>query len=911
MSLKEWHKRFNIIDCNHDAKGQNRINMDGEITVNSILNTKLYKKVIEDLFGGIRIKDIYPNNIGNETTHYCSLPNNCRDILIKRNIINGIHDNMKPEKFEILNKITISYYFDPASRKYDSNLEIIGFNKKKIYNLDLTKYGLTNWTFNAKLTNGVHINFTVQNMINKYKYETTVDRSGWIITGNNKNGGDRSTDYSYISGNSTKNRYIFQNGNNTTPEIIEEATGYVICKLLGDFSHIWFCDDNDAVCTSDIFMLKRCLAENKNCIAKCKNLTGYQMRFYFKQTNTSPAINTAVLLDQDLITTGGKQNGGYINVDANDLHDNTYGTTIIDSINSVHASKNVELSVIQNTIPKRIIKSTQTSNETYSTPTATRNTLDNPLTFYSDYTFDDIDNNIDNNIIMRNPLISTLIGLLFAGVIYMNPYNPFRGGTKSKLNEQDKWELTENIFDYDYTILDDNAMEVELIKLEALYNDFIKKTELFLKNKHTKMKMNNKFVDCPHKIYSFIEMLKSKLSSKKAFGKLKEKLSKLKIKMEFNEEIFKWIPNNLFFHNDYIKTTINNTTKKNEDFYIPLKITKLFPNLDNDIVNEIFEINNEFSENNTFYNFVNDKINNVNRITHNTTEKIIIQNNYKFIKLLQFLDKEYSLIFPNFVDKKTQVFANNDVNYLQQIKYLKTVGVTPENSNILYRILIDATDRDILEGHDINLEMLIEIANGNVESGFTLYNELYPYLSVSGNYILRYELFTKLIEYLQTNERVSYKKMVSIDILIQLDDLKNILINQFKKNESIHESIHEKQFLELFKQNKKDFNVNNIKYIGDCIRVLPFKFIRENESVLNKILDKMKFIINEKHDTPTIFKTLKVNTYKNKKINKLSKGYSTKKNTKQKTHNTKQKTKYQTKSNKKYARNQLFSAINI
>lgn len=184
-----------------------------------------------------------------------------------------IHDTYSGKKIGIKDKITPSYYFDPASRSY-TKPQVAADLKSFIQDngilnnpIDLTKYGFTDTT----------IRMTFEK-IQKWTYlvvyvKTPDDQFQIKITPNKGEYDPENPNFPYLGGNEDKAKFFRtyadddQNG-----DLVTHGKRFILCKLLGDLLHAAFASDGDAVFTNDGYLRDRCIKNKVDVIHReyCK-----------------------------------------------------------------------------------------------------------------------------------------------------------------------------------------------------------------------------------------------------------------------------------------------------------------------------------------------------------------------------------------------------------------------------------------------------------------------------------------------------------------------------------------------------------------------------------------------------------------------------------------------------------------
>lgn len=183
-----------------------------------------------------------------------------------------IHDTYSGKKIGVPDKITPSYYFDPASRSYNANVanELKTFlTTNGLLNtpIDLVKYGFTNTTISMKYQKIGAGNYLIVNIV------TPDDNFNVKITPNKGEYDPENVRYPYLGGNEVKAKFFKENAAKYTDrEIVKHGKRFIICKLLGDLLHAGFASDGDCVFTNDSYLRDRCIKNKVDVIHReiCK-----------------------------------------------------------------------------------------------------------------------------------------------------------------------------------------------------------------------------------------------------------------------------------------------------------------------------------------------------------------------------------------------------------------------------------------------------------------------------------------------------------------------------------------------------------------------------------------------------------------------------------------------------------------
>ncbi len=189
------------------------------------------------------------------------------------NVDYTIHDTYSGKKIGIADKITPSYYFDPASRSY-TKPQVAADLKSFIQNngllnspIDLTKYGFTDTTIRMTFEKIQKWNYLVVYV------KTPDDEFNIKITPNKGEYEPEDPDFPYLGGNDVKAKFFRQYANDyQNRELVVHGKRFILCKLLGDLLHAGFATDGDAVFTNDGYLRDRCIKNKVDVIHReyCK-----------------------------------------------------------------------------------------------------------------------------------------------------------------------------------------------------------------------------------------------------------------------------------------------------------------------------------------------------------------------------------------------------------------------------------------------------------------------------------------------------------------------------------------------------------------------------------------------------------------------------------------------------------------
>lgn len=189
------------------------------------------------------------------------------------NVDYTIHDTYSGKKIGIADKITPSYYFDPASRSY-TKPQVAADLKSFIQNngilnspIDLTKYGFTDTTIRMTFEKIQKWNYLVVYV------KTPDDDFNIKITPNKGEYDPEDPAFPYLGGNDVKAQFFRKYANDyQNRELVVHGKRFILCKLLGDLLHAGFATDGDAVFTNDGYLRDRCIKNKVDVIHReyCK-----------------------------------------------------------------------------------------------------------------------------------------------------------------------------------------------------------------------------------------------------------------------------------------------------------------------------------------------------------------------------------------------------------------------------------------------------------------------------------------------------------------------------------------------------------------------------------------------------------------------------------------------------------------
>jgi hypothetical protein len=448
----------------------------------------------------------------------------------------------------------------------------------------------------------------------------------------------------------------------------------------------------------------------------------------------------------------------------------------------------------------------------------------------------------DNNLIY-------IVEIIVIAIIALLQYNI---SSEERL-KQDKWEL---IYDekniYKTTSILEYNVDHKIFLLFSKYNSIIEKLKKFLINPTIRINEKDYHSETIEYIQNYIKQFEKAIHNPQTKEILKKKLYPLKNNYTlFNEELFKWVPSNLFFYSKDMNTSIYQIE---EEYYTPLQIPKLFKYLDDGLVFEIFGIENTFLGHETFYELVIHEL----KINEHIESTIQLQHKYGFKLLLYFLEIKYSLIMNDDGDGDTLITNYKNTNYLKNIKYFKKNGVSIENSIYFADILCDVISRNILKCDELVFEILREFGGNDLYVSYSFYNEYLPYFFVDVTYIYSIDLFYNIIQ-------VFNNPVDSISIYKQIE-----IVRYEHKNKTLKKSLkclcdepgikkikNVDMLISLCVKNKNNIDNSYLTTFIDSLKLLPYKFIKENLTEIDRITETILKNVDSHKKTHISKKTLK------------------------------------------------------
>lgn len=267
----EWNKKLNREDIIHDSPGLN--NRD------KAKQNPLFRNCLDTFAPPSAGKADYI-----ESDYVCVLPfKESKGVKPAQlaHISESIPDTYPGEKIGLSDRISPSYFFDPASRKYTEKIKegkktvtiykldklkafLASKNSSEINTYQMKEYGIENLSFKSSITSDGKLTFEFSSTNpNIGSFTIKVDREGFA---------EYSGTPSYIAGNAEKKKYFDDNKSPVTAAKMKDGTRYILCKLLGDLSHVLYSDDSTIVFTNDTYLRDRCI-KNKTATI-CREFLG-------------------------------------------------------------------------------------------------------------------------------------------------------------------------------------------------------------------------------------------------------------------------------------------------------------------------------------------------------------------------------------------------------------------------------------------------------------------------------------------------------------------------------------------------------------------------------------------------------------------------------------------------------------
>lgn len=263
--LQWWNYDLNHEDILHDAENIK------ELSKNKLFNQCLSEILTEELATEEAAMDEIE-----DSTYFnpIKIPKESKTRPVQLTNVNyTIHDTYSGKKIGIADKITPSYYFDPASRSY-TKPQVAADLKSFIQNngllntpIDLKKYGFTDTTIKMTFEKIQKWNYLVVHV------KTPDDDFKIKITPNKGEYDPEDPAFPYLGGNEDKAKFFRQYENESqNRQLVIHGKRFILCKLLGDLLHAGFATDGDAVFTNDGYLRDRCIKNKVDVIHReyCK-----------------------------------------------------------------------------------------------------------------------------------------------------------------------------------------------------------------------------------------------------------------------------------------------------------------------------------------------------------------------------------------------------------------------------------------------------------------------------------------------------------------------------------------------------------------------------------------------------------------------------------------------------------------
>jgi len=263
--LQWWNYNLNHEDIIHDAENIKELQKNqlfqqclSEILTEELSNEEIQMDEDEDV--------VYWNPI--------KIPKASKNRPIQlSNVDHIIHDTYSGKKIGIHDKITPSYYFDPATRSYkdpqvakDLNAFITNNGLLNVP-IDLTKYGFTDTTITMKFAKIQKWNYLIVTV------KTPDDSFDIKITPNKGEYDPEDPRFPYLGGNEDKAKFFrTYETKSQDRKLVIHGKRFILCKLLGDLMHAVFASSGDSVFTNDSYLRDRCIKNKVDVIHReiCK-----------------------------------------------------------------------------------------------------------------------------------------------------------------------------------------------------------------------------------------------------------------------------------------------------------------------------------------------------------------------------------------------------------------------------------------------------------------------------------------------------------------------------------------------------------------------------------------------------------------------------------------------------------------
>ena len=242
----EWNKKLNREDIIHDSPGLNGKTGDKYNNLFQICLNRFFPNDGQAEYVEAPLRVVLPGK------EFKKKPEQLK------NINESIPDTYPGKKLGLPDRISPSFYFDPASRKFAGQFpklkEFLTSKGAENINIHLQQYGINDFSYKVVThPNCMVFEFYFNNII---QFTVTIDKDGYVITSPTNTA---TPDPSYVSGNEAKKAFFVANKNSGTSKDFMDGLRLIFCKLLGDLSHVIYSDDNTAVFTNDTYLRDRCI----------------------------------------------------------------------------------------------------------------------------------------------------------------------------------------------------------------------------------------------------------------------------------------------------------------------------------------------------------------------------------------------------------------------------------------------------------------------------------------------------------------------------------------------------------------------------------------------------------------------------------------------------------------------------
>lgn len=279
--LQDWNYDLNIEDILHDMEGIKKTdlakNMLFQQCLSEILNVPTFPVTLADVNEMITegVEQTLMDEDEDATYHNpIKIPKSSKTKPDQLKAVKyTIHDTYSGKKIGIPDKITPSYYFDPASRSYTKPEVARNLNTFLTTNgllntpVDLTKYGFTDTTITMNYKKIQKWNYLVLNV------NTPDDNFNIKITPNKGEYDPEESQFPYLEGNEAKAKFFIANATKFEDrKFVTHGKRFILCKLLGDLMHAVFASSGDCVFTNDSYLRDRCIKNKVDVIHReiCK-----------------------------------------------------------------------------------------------------------------------------------------------------------------------------------------------------------------------------------------------------------------------------------------------------------------------------------------------------------------------------------------------------------------------------------------------------------------------------------------------------------------------------------------------------------------------------------------------------------------------------------------------------------------